>query len=102
MTSIPALTVPTKLLSTSLVFITVDNENNTLTGATHSHRTNVMHVQRVFLEKHGLQCDERVKDAKAISSTLKEIATGVQTHGHYITSKQGEPSFCTHTTTPGV
>ena len=32
-----------------------------------------------------------MKDPKALSSTLKEIATGMQTHSQYITSKQGEP-----------
>ena len=33
---------------------------------------------------------KKVKDAKALSSTLKEIATGMQTHDRYITYKQGE------------
>ena len=28
---------------------------------------------------------------KALSSTLKEITIGMQIHGRYITSKQGEP-----------
>jgi len=32
-----------------------------------------------------------VKDAKTLSSTLKEITTGMQTHDQYITSKRGEP-----------
>ena len=50
-----------------------------------------MYVQRVSLENHGPQCDERVKNAKALSSTLKEIAIGMQTHSQYITSKRGEP-----------
>ena len=62
--------------------IIVDNDdfqNDTLTGANTSHHTNVMYVQRVSLENHGPQCDERVKDVKALSSTLKEIATGMNT-----------------------
>ena len=70
--------------------IIVDNDyfqNDTLTGGNTSHRTNVMHVQQVSLENHGPQCDERVKDAKTLSSTLKEIATWMLTHGRYITSK---------------
>ena len=73
--------------------IIVDNDdfqNDTLTGGNTSHRTNVMYVQRVSLENQGPQCDER-EDAKTLSSTLKEIATGMQTHGRYITSKRGEP-----------
>ena len=45
-----------------------------------------MYVQQVSFENHGPQCDEWVKDAKALSSTLKEIATGMLTHGRYITS----------------
>jgi hypothetical protein len=74
--------------------IIVDNDdlqNDTLTGGNTSHRTNVMYVQQVSLENPGPQCDEQVKDAKALSSTLKEIATGMQAHGRYITSKRGEP-----------
>ena len=46
--------------------IIVDNDdfqNDTLTGGNTSHCTNVMYVQRVSLENHGPQCDERVKDA---------------------------------------
>ena len=74
--------------------IIVDNDdfqNDTLTGGNTSYRTNVVHVQQVSLENHGPQCDERAKDAKALSSALKEIATGMLTHGRYITSKRGEP-----------
>ena len=75
--------------------IIVDNDdfqNDTLTGGNTSHRTNVMYLQQVSIEIHGLQCDERVKDAKTLSSTLKELATGRQSHGQYITSKRGEPA----------
>ena len=50
-----------------------------------------MYMQQVSLENSGSQCDERVKDTKILSSTLKEIVTGMQTHGQYITSKRGEP-----------
>ena len=56
-----------------------------------SHRTNVMYVQRVSLEYHGPQCSERVKDAKVLSSTLKEVATGMLIHDGYTTYKRGEP-----------
>ena len=62
--------------------IIVDNDNfqnDTLTGGNTSHRTNVMYVQQANLENHSPQCDERVKDPKALSSTLNEIATGLQT-----------------------
>ncbi len=74
--------------------IIVDNDdfqNDTQTGGNISHRTNVMYVQQVTLEYHGPQCGERVKHAKALLSTLKEIATGMLTHDHYITYKRGEP-----------
>ncbi len=74
--------------------IIVDNDdfrNDTLTDGNTSHRTNVMYVQQVSLEYHSPQCGERVKHAKALSSTLKEIATGMLTHDHYITYKRGEP-----------
>ena len=50
-----------------------------------------MYVQQAILENRSPRCDERVKDPKALSSTLNEIATGMQTHGQYITSKRGEP-----------
>ena len=63
---------PNKIAEDKPGVIIVDNENDTLTGGNTSHRTNVMYVQRVSLENHGPQCDERVKDAKALSSTLKE------------------------------
>ena len=49
-----------------------------------------MYVQRVSLEYHSPLCGEQVKDAKALSSTLKEIATGMLTHDRYITYKRGE------------
>jgi len=55
------------------------------------HRTNLMYVQHISFEKHEPQCDERVKDAKTLSSTLKRITIGMQTHGQYITLKWGEP-----------
>ncbi len=74
--------------------IIVDNDdfrNDTLTGGNTSHRTNVMYVQQVTLEYHGPLCGERVKHAKVLSSTLKEIATGMLTHDNYITYKRGEP-----------
>ena len=35
--------------------------------------------------------DERVKDAKVLSSTLKEMTTELQAHGRYVTHKRGEP-----------
>ena len=74
-----------------LVLVSSSTTNDMLTGGNTSHRTNVMYVQRVSLEYHDPQCGERVKDAQALSSTLKEIATGMQTHDHYITNKRGEP-----------
>ena len=43
-----------------------------------------MHVQQVFLENHGPHCSERITDTKTLSTTLKEIATGMQTHGQYM------------------
>jgi len=60
--------------------IIVDNDdfqNDTLTGGNTSRRTNVMYVQHANLENHGPKCDERVKDPKALSSILKEIATHI-------------------------
>ncbi len=39
-----------------------DFRNDTLTGGSTSHRTDVMHVQFASLEYRGPQCDERVKD----------------------------------------
>ena len=57
--------------------IIVDNDdfhNDTLTGANTSHHTNVMYVQRDSLEDQGPQCGDHVKDAKTLSSALKEIA----------------------------
>ena len=55
--------------------IVVDNDdfkNDTLTGGNTSHRTNVMYVQPVSLENHGLQYGERVKDAKALAISNPE------------------------------
>lgn len=75
--------------------IIVDNDDfqdDTLTGGNTSHRTNVMYVQRVSLESCDHQCGERVKDAKALSSALKKIATGMHMHDRYITSNRGEPN----------
>jgi len=54
-----------------------------------------MHVQQVFLENRGPHYSEHIKDAKSLSSTLKEIGTGMQSHGQYITSKRGEPPVST-------
>ncbi|MES9882370.1 MAG: hypothetical protein ABW185_15975 [Sedimenticola sp.] len=74
--------------------VIVDNDdfrNDTLTGGDTSHRTNVMYVQSVSQEYHDPQCSERVKDAKALSSTLKEITSDMQTHDRYVTHKRGEP-----------
>jgi len=63
--------------------IIVDNDdfqNDTLTGGNTSHRTNVMYVKQVFLENHGPHCSEHIIDTKTLSTTLKEIATGMQTY----------------------
>ncbi|CAB3976667.1 Hypothetical predicted protein [Paramuricea clavata] len=60
--------------------IVVDNDdfqNETLTGGDTSHRTN---------------SGERVKNAKTLSSRLKNIATGMNTHDRYVTYKRGEPT----------
>ena len=49
--------------------IIVDNDdfqNDTLTCVNTSHRTNVMYVQQANLENRSPQCDERVKDLKAL------------------------------------
>jgi len=55
-----------------------------MTGGKTSNHTNVMYVQ---LENCGPHCDERFKDTKTLSSTLKEIATGMEVHGHFKTRK---------------
>ena len=77
--------------------VIVDNDdfrNDTLTGGNTSHRTNVMYVQLASLEYRGPLCDERVKDAKVLSTTLKEMTTELQAHGRYVTHKRGElPNF---------
>jgi len=74
-----------------IIFDNNDFQNDILTGANTSHRTNVMYVQWVSFENHGPQCEEQVKDVKALLSTLKEIATGMHTQCHHITSKWGKP-----------
>ena len=85
---------PNEIMEDKAGVIIVDNDdfhNDTLTGANTSHRTNVMYVQRDSLEDQGPQCGDRVKDAKTLSSALKEIAAGMQKHDRYITHKRGEP-----------
>ena len=49
-----------------------------------------MHVQPDSLEFYSLPSGERVKDSKALSLTLKELVTDMQTHDHYVTRQRGE------------
>lgn len=73
---------PIEIMEDKPGVIIVDNDdfhNDTLTGANTSHRTNVMYVKRDSLEDQGPQCGDRVKDAKTLSSALKEIAAGIMT-----------------------
>ena len=77
--------------------IIIDNDNlwnDFSTGGNTSHCTNVMYVQQVSLKYLGPQCGECVKDAKSQSLTLKEIATGLQTHDCYITESRQSAIDC--------
>jgi len=49
-----------------------------------------MYVQWFSLEYHSPQCAELVKNAKALSLSLKKIAKGMLIHDCYIIYKWGE------------
>ena len=86
---------PNEIAENTPGVIVVDNDdfqNDTLTGGDTSHRTNVMYVQPVSLEHPDIQSGERIKNAKTLSSRLKNIATDMNTHDRYVTYKRGEPT----------
>ena len=74
--------------------IIVDNDDfhtDTLAGANTSHRTDVMYVQKTPLEHCSNLFGKRIKNAKVLSSTLKDMTSKLQSYDRYLTHRRREP-----------
>ena len=86
---------PLEIVDDVPAVVIVDNDDfkmDTVTGnAACAHRTNVMYVQPITIEKKIERTDERIKDASVLSKTLKTISTGLEKVPPYKTVNNSEP-----------